>query len=76
MFIYSYTCMGMTFDLFYISRSLVVPPVDHLNMSKANLQINSLLTFPSSSLPFRNIISSVSSSALDVQHFLKPLTVT
>ena len=35
---------------------------------------HSFLIFPSSSLPFLNI--SVSSTALDVQHFLKPFAVT
>jgi len=37
---------------------------------------HSLQTFPSSSLPFHNISSSVPSNALDIQHFLKPFTVT
>jgi hypothetical protein len=37
---------------------------------------HSLLTFPSFSLPFHNISLSVLSTALDVQHFLKLLTVT
>jgi len=30
-------CMYMTSDFFYISQSLVVPPVDHLNMNKTML---------------------------------------
>jgi len=34
-----------------------------------------LLIFPSSSLPFHNISSLVPSTALDIQHFLKPFTV-
>ena len=37
---------------------------------------HSLLPSPSSSLPFHNISSSVWSTALDIQHFLKPFTVT
>jgi len=36
----------------------------------------SLLTFPSSSLSFNNISTLVPSIALDIQHFLKPFTVT
>jgi hypothetical protein len=35
-----------------------------------------LLIFPSSLLPFHNISSSVSYTALDIQHFLNPFTVT
>ena len=34
-----------------------------------------ILKFPSSSLPYRNISSSVWSIALDIKHFLKPSTV-
>ena len=37
---------------------------------------NLLLTFASFLLPFHNIPPSVSSIALDVQHFLKPFTIT
>ena len=37
---------------------------------------HSLLIFPSCSLPFHNISSSVPSIPLDTQHFLKPFTVT
>ena len=37
---------------------------------------HSLLTFPSSSLPFHNILSSDPSTVLDIQHFLQPFTVT
>jgi hypothetical protein len=37
---------------------------------------HSLLTFPSSSLPFHNISSSVASTVLRIQRFLKPFTVT
>jgi len=37
---------------------------------------HSLLTPPSSLLPFHNVPSSVSSTAVDTQHFLKPFTVT
>ena len=37
---------------------------------------HSLLTIPSSLLPFHNTSPSVRSNALDIQHFLKPFTVT
>ena len=47
----------------------------HLHSQCFHLPL-SLLTFPSSSLPFHNISSSVPSIALDIQHFLKPFTVT
>ena len=36
----------------------------------------SLLTFISTSLPFHNISSSVPSTAVDIEYFLKPFTVT
>jgi len=36
----------------------------------------SLLIFATSSLPIKNISTSVSSSELDIQHFLKPFTIT
>ena len=35
-FIYTRICT-MTLDLFYISRSLVVPSVDYMNMNKTKL---------------------------------------
>jgi hypothetical protein len=35
-----------------------------------------LLMFPSSSVPFHNISSSVSTIALDIHQFLKPFIVT
>jgi hypothetical protein len=41
-----------------------------------SLSSYSLLTYPSSSLPFHNISSSVSSTALDIQYFLKPFRIT
>jgi hypothetical protein len=37
---------------------------------------HSLLTFPSSSLQFHNTSSSVLSTTMDIQHFLKPFTIT
>jgi len=37
--------------------------------------LHSLLTFPSSLMPFHNISSSIPSSALDIQHFFKSFTV-
>ena len=60
-------------DSIYLYHSMSLPPSPQSVPSSPS---HSLLTFPSSSLPFHNISSSVSSTALDVQHFWKPFTVT
>ena len=46
------------------------------SQSVPSSSLQSLLTSPTSALPFHNISSSISSMALDIQHLLKPFTVT
>jgi hypothetical protein len=46
------------------------------SQSVASSSSDSLLTFPSSSLPFYNTSSLLPSTVLDVQHFLEPFMVT
>ena len=48
----------------------------HLHIQYLHLPGTNFLTFPSFSLPFHNISSSVPSNALDIQHFYKPFPVT
>jgi len=57
----------------YIHHSVSLSPSPQSVPSSSS---RSLLTLPPSSLPFHNISSSVPSTALDIQHFLKPLTIT
>jgi len=63
------------------SMSYSICPYQSVSLSPSSQLVpsscsHSLLTFPSSSLPFHNISSSVLCTALDIQHFLKPFTVT
>jgi hypothetical protein len=57
---------------FYLYHSVSLFPS---SQSVPSSYSHSLLTFPSSSLSFHNISASFSSIAVDIQHFLKPLTV-
>ena len=50
-------------------------PLSPSSLSVPSSSSHSLLTFPIPSLPFHSI-SPVSSTALDIQHFLEPFTVT
>jgi len=60
-------------DSVYLYQSVSLSP---FSQSVPSSSSHSLLTFPSTSLPFRNVSSSVLSIPLDIQHSLKPFTVT
>jgi hypothetical protein len=57
-------------DYIYLYQSLSLSPSSQSVCSSSS---HSLLTSPSSSLPFHNISSSVPFTALDIQHLLKTL---
>jgi len=60
-------------DSIYFYQSVSLSP---FSQSVPSSSSHSLLTFPSTSLPFRNMSSSVLSIPLDIQHSLKSFTVT
>jgi len=57
----------------YLYQPVVLSPS---SQSLPSSNTHSHLRFTSSSLPFHNILSPVSPITLDIQHFLKPFTVT
>ena len=57
-------------DSIYLYQSVSLSPSSQTVPSSSSY---SLLTFPSSSLPFHDISSSASTNALDIQRFLKRL---
>ena len=60
-------------DSIHLYQSVSLSPSTQSAPSSSS---HSLLIFPPSSPSFHNIPSSVSSTAVDLQHFLKPFTVT
>jgi len=60
-------------DSIYLYQSVTLSPSSQSVPSSSS---RSLLTFPSSSLQFHNTSSSVPSTTLDIQCFLKPFTIT